>query len=211
MAITTPWLTAAKTLNPAVGHSLPIAQFFEGGVNLTQSDLGGTCFNTFIGDTRSSATVNATLFDFSRGQLGDCRSRLETTPKDGSGGVIGDTDGDGLPEVTIGTGAAGVDVTDSANLIIQGTDTWSGTLHFFLCGPIATGTCDTGGVEIGSGTPVNQDTVMPVLSGSAHLTSVGRYCWRGFFDSATEGVQDATDSTAGECFEVLPVTADAHH
>ena len=205
VAITTPWLTAAKTLNPQVGHSLPIAQFFEGGVNLTQSDLGGTCFNTFIADTRSSAELNATLFDFSRGQLGDCVTGLETTPKNGSGGDIGDTDGDGLPEVTIGTGAAGVDVTDSANLIVEGTDTWSGTLHFFLCGPIATGTCDTGGLEIGSGTPVNQDTVMPVLSGSAHLTSVGRYCWRGFFDSATEGVDDATDSTAGECFEVLPV------
>ena len=42
--ITTPWLTAAKTLNPPVGHNLPIAQFFEGGVNLTQSDLGGACF-----------------------------------------------------------------------------------------------------------------------------------------------------------------------
>ena len=85
VAITTPWLTAAKTLNPAVGHSLPIAQFFEGGVNLTQSDLGGTCFNTFIGDTRSSATLNATLFDFSRGQLGDCRS----TPGDDAEERIG--------------------------------------------------------------------------------------------------------------------------
>ncbi len=47
---------------------------------------------------------------------------------------------------------------------------------------------------------------MPVVSDPAHLTSVGRYCWRGFFDSATEGVDDRTDSTAGECFEVLPVT-----
>jgi hypothetical protein len=122
------------------------------------------------------------------------------------GGGIGDTDGDGLPEVTIGTGAAGVDVTDSANLTVEGADTWSGTLHFFLCGPIATGTCDTGGLEIGSGTPVNQGTVMPVLSDSANLTSVGRYCWRGFFDSATEDVDDDTDSSIGECFEVLPVT-----
>jgi hypothetical protein len=52
------------------------------------------------------------------------------------GGGIGDTDGDGLPEVTIGTGAAGVDVTDSANLTVEGADTWSGTLHFFLCGPM---------------------------------------------------------------------------
>ncbi len=76
-------------------------------------------------------------------------------------------------------------MTDSADLSVEGATTWSGTLHFFLCGPIATGTCDTGGLEIGTGTPVNQDTEMPVLSDSANLTSVGRYCWRGFFDSDT--------------------------
>ena len=47
---------------------------------------------------------------------------------------------------------------------------------------------------------------MPVLSDAANLTSVGRYCWRGFFDSDTTGVGDQTDSSEGECFEVLPVT-----
>ena len=86
--ITTPWLTAAKVLNPDVGHDLPIALFFEGGVNLTQSDLGGTCFNTFIADTRSSAEPNATLFDFSRGQLGLCTTDVETTPVDNAGTPI---------------------------------------------------------------------------------------------------------------------------
>ncbi|MGH3083625.1 MAG: hypothetical protein ACRDNP_06105, partial [Gaiellaceae bacterium] len=201
--ITTPWLTVNKF---SVGHSLEQREFFEGGINLTDTGLGGKCFNTFLASTRASQELGANLHDFSRGQLGACVTELTTTPKDGLGGDIVDTDDDGLPEVTIGTGAAGVDVTDSANLTVEGVDTWSGTLHFFLCGPIATGTCDTGGLEIGSGTPVNQDTVMPVLSGSANLTSVGRYCWRGFFDSATEDVDDGTDSSIGECFEVLPVT-----
>jgi hypothetical protein len=201
--ITTPWLTVNKF---SVGHSLEQREFFEGGINLTDTGLGGKCFNTFLASTRASQELGANLHDFSRGQLGACVTELTTTPKDGLGGDIVDTDGDGLPEVTIGTGAAGVDVTDSANLTVEGADIWSGTLHFFLCGPIATGTCDTGGLEIGSGTPVNQDTVMPVLSGSANLTSVGRYCWRGFFDSATEDVDDDTDSSIGECFEVLPVT-----
>jgi len=46
-AITTPWLTAAKS---TVGNSLPVAQFFEGGVNLTNSGLGGKCFNVFLGE-----------------------------------------------------------------------------------------------------------------------------------------------------------------
>ncbi len=39
--ITTPWLTAAKTLSPQVGHSLPTSQFFEGGVNLTDRSRRG--------------------------------------------------------------------------------------------------------------------------------------------------------------------------
>jgi hypothetical protein len=34
---------------------------------------------------------------------------------------------------------------------------------------------------------------------------VGRYCWRGEFVSDTTGVDDQTDSSEGECFEVLPV------
>lgn len=201
--ITTPWLTANK--DDGVGHSLRQAEFFEGGVNLTDNNLGGKCFTTFIADTRSSQSLTATLFDFSRGQLGACVTELTTTPANSGGTPLTDSDGDLLPDIAIGTGSAGVDVRDSADLNVIGADTWSGTLHFFLCGPIATGTCDTGGLEIGAGTAVNQDTVMPVLSGSAHLTSVGRYCWRGFFDSATEGVGDQTDSSLGECFEVLPV------
>src|SRR3989442_15838667 len=37
--VTTPWLTAAKTTG--VGNSLPVAQFFEGGLNLTKANLAG--------------------------------------------------------------------------------------------------------------------------------------------------------------------------
>jgi len=186
-----PWLTANK--QDGVGHSLRVSEFYEGGINLTDLDLGGRCFNTFIGNTRSSTSLTATIFDFSLGQLGSCDSTLVTTPSAGSGG-----------SVSIGTGS--VSVTDSADLDVTGVNTWSGTLSFFLCGPIASGTCDTGGVPIGSAVAVNQGTSMPVVSEAATLTSAGRYCWRGFFDSATQGVPDATDSSTGECFTVTPVT-----
>ena len=64
MTITTPWLTAAKT---TVGHTLPTALFFEARPEPDPSDLGGKCFNTFLGDTRSSTSLTATLFDFSGG------------------------------------------------------------------------------------------------------------------------------------------------
>jgi hypothetical protein len=190
--ITTPWLTSNKQDGP--GHSLRTSEFFEGGLNLTLAGLGGRCFNTFTADTRSSTSLTATLFDFSLGILGSCDSTLVTTPSAGSGG-----------SVSIGTGS--VNVTDSADLDVTGADTWSGTLSFFLCGPIAApATCTTGGTQIGSAVAVNQGTTMPVVSAAATVTSAGRYCWRGFFDSATEGVPDATDSSTGECFTVNPVT-----
>ena len=62
------WLTAQKT---TVGHTLGTALFFEAGLNLTES-AGGQCFSTFLGDTRSSTSLTATLFDFSGGTLGEC-------------------------------------------------------------------------------------------------------------------------------------------
>jgi hypothetical protein len=202
--VQSPWAYQSK-ISGSPANTLYAGGLMEGGVDLTTLGLEG-CFSNFLATTRSSPEIGSTLKDFLLGSFEVCEAELKTTPKDGTGGDISDTDDDGLPEVTIGTGDAGVDVTDSANLTVEGANTWSGTLHFFLCGPIASGTCDTGGLEIGTGTAVNQDTVMPVVSDSANLTSVGRYCWRGFFDSATEGVDDQTDSSEGECFEVLPVT-----
>ena len=68
-----------------MGNKLRTAEFFEGGLNLTQEGLGGKCFNTFIGDTRSSTSLTATLFDFAAGQLGSCESNITTTPKKGDG------------------------------------------------------------------------------------------------------------------------------
>jgi hypothetical protein len=206
--VQSPWAYQSK-ISGSPADTLYAGALMEGGIDLTTLGLEG-CFSSFLAETRSSPEIGAQLKDFLLGNFEVCQSALTTTPADSGGTPLTDHDGDGLPDVTIGTGNAGVDVTDSANLTVEGTSTWSGTLNFFLCGPIASGTCDTGGVEIDDadppdGTAVNQDTVMPVVSDTAHLTSVGRYCWRGFFDSATEGVDDQTDSRETECFEVLPV------
>jgi hypothetical protein len=81
--ITTPWPTSNKT--DGAGHTLQASEFFEGGLDLTRSNLGGHCFNVFIGDTRSSQSLTATLFDFARGQLGECTSSTVTTPKESDG------------------------------------------------------------------------------------------------------------------------------
>lgn len=208
--ITTPWQTAAKT---TIGNSLPIAQFFEGGINLTDSNLGGKCFNSFLGDTRSSTSLTATLFDFAGGQLGACTSGIVTTPQTGAGA--------NLTSTPIGTSAR-VDVRDHAEITVTGASTFGGTVKFFLCGPLAaasTENCSTGGVQIGS--PAGGESVSgsngtaSLNSDTATLTSAGRYCWRAEYSGdAGVGVPASKDpsrsvadgGTTSECFTINPVT-----
>ena len=206
VAITTPWPTAAKTLNPPVGNSLPIAQFFEGGVNLTQEDLGGKCFNTFIGDTRSSTSLTSTLFDYSRGQLGDCESGIVTTPRDAAG--------DTIPAAGLSIGSGSVDVFDRAVITVTGVDDFGGTVAFSLCGPLALNTasnCQSGGAAISTETVTGANGTATVNSDTITLTSIGRYCWRAVYsgdpDTGVPGSSDPADATnISECFKVNPVT-----
>jgi hypothetical protein len=205
--ITTPWLTAAKT---TVGNSLPTAQFFEGGLNLTDANLAGKCFNTFMGDTRSSTSLTATLFDYSLGVLGDCESGILTTPQTGAGADI-------TAPLSIGT-AARVEVRDKAVITVDGTDgPFDGTVKFYLCGPLAldsTSNCSTGGVQIGdpaAGEAVSGSAgTATVYSDTATLTSAGRYCWRAEYSGdpavGVPGSNDPEDATnVSECFSVNPV------
>jgi hypothetical protein len=177
-------------------HTYLNGELYEGGINLSLLGLADECFAGIAAETRSSTSTTATLKDFVLGSFGHCDSSVVTTPKNGSGGAIPQ---DGL---SIGTGT--VTAKDSAQLTVHGTPTWSGTLSFHLCGPIASGTCTTGGADIGS-VSVNQSTQQPVLSDAATLTSAGRYCWRGDFVADTEGVPPSSDSSTGECFQVNPV------
>jgi hypothetical protein len=192
-AITTPWLTANST--DGVDHSLQPTEFFEGGINLTQTGLANKCFNTFVGDTRSSQSLGATLFDYARGSLGSCESSLVTTPS--------------APSLSIGTGS--VTATDSALLAVSPATSFTGTLSFHLCGPIAAAVpptnCQTGGTEILPAVAVTGNGTY--LSAAATITSAGTYCWRANFTSTSTGVPPAVDPTDAtsqtECFVVLPV------
>ena len=205
--ITTPWLTA--NAKDKVAHSLRTSEFFEGGVNLTDLHLGGKCFNTFIGDTRSSTSLTATLFDFALGVTGSCTSTTVTAPKYDNGTSFVDVPAAG---VSIGANAR-VNVRDSALLTVDGVDSYAGNVTFSLCGPLdltSTTNCQTGGVQIGS--PVNVAGTSPetVLGPIATLTSAGRYCWRADYSGdTTAGVppsSDPSDATSvSECFKVNPV------
>jgi hypothetical protein len=195
--ITTPWLTS--NFKDGVGHTLRTAEFFEGGLNLSDANLGGRCFNTFLGDTRSSQSLTATLFDYSLGVLGECIPTMATQAS---------TNG----TVTIGTG-----VTDTATITIIGADNPddpTGDVTFFLCGPIAAGAdCSTDGTNIGTGTldggANTTDGIATATSPEVNTpTSVtgnlapGHYCFRAEWpgDSNYSGTSH-TDSTS-ECFDV---------
>ena len=198
--ITVPWRAADATLG--VGNTVVPPDFFEGAINLTEAfrNVGGTapsCFNTFIADTRSSQSATATLFDFARGSLGECKTTLSTQANAASPLSIGS-----------GTVSSG---TDTATLTITGTANWSGTLTWWLCGPIASpALCDAHGVQVTSRT-VNQSSLPAAfVSDTATLTSAGRYCWHAHFEpdqaSKDAGVDPADDDGTNECFIVNPVT-----
>lgn len=73
--ITTPWATQDKTSGP---NTLAISEFFESGFNLTDS-FGVApgeepCFSSFLLETRSSSSLDATLKDFAAGALETCGS-----------------------------------------------------------------------------------------------------------------------------------------
>jgi hypothetical protein len=173
-AIATPWLTASGKFT---GNSLPTSQFFEGGINLTQTNLIG-CFNEFIGDTRSSQSLTATLFDYAEGVLGGCNATLTTTPSSGGANYANAV----LP---------GTSVTDTATITVgePTNPTPTGFVTFFLCGPSQltpanTGLCSSGGSQVGSPVQI-VDAGGDATHGDGTATSAavapltpGRYCFR---------------------------------
>ncbi len=188
-SITTPWLTS--NAKGGVGHSLLTSEFYEGGLDLTANNLGGKCFNVFTGDTRSSQSLTATLFDYSLGNLGECTSTTVTTPS----------------VTTSEIPASGtLSVTDSAKIGVTGISAFTGTLTFFICGPSAlasTGSCTTGGDQIGTTQTIHAAGTFS--STPATVTEVGRYCWRAEFSGdSVAGVPGSKDDSTGECFTVTP-------
>ena len=196
--ITTPWKTANSV--DGYGNTLRPSEFFEGGVNLSFLELDGSCFNTFVGDTRSSTSLTATIFDYARGVLGQCTSTTTTSPVDA-------TDTTKPPATTIpgDPDDAVVTVKDRTVIDVTGIATFSGSITWNLCGPTAAAslvTCDSGGVSIGSQNITAEGTY---YSPTARVTAAGRYCFRAEFSGdLAAGVPGSSDHSATECFTVAP-------
>jgi hypothetical protein len=170
----------------------------QAAVSFTPATVGQYTFvASYTGSTPNTLGVAATPCGSqpSNEKVSVGSSSVVTTPSVGAGG-------------TSITTAGSIHVTDSALVTVNGIDTWSGTVAFHLCGPIAApANCSTGGTAAGTAT-VNQGSTTGV-SDSTEVTSAGRYCWRGDFTSGTAGVppaHDPSDTTSvTECFVVNPV------
>jgi len=162
--ITTPWLTA--NFKDKVGNDLRTAEFFEGGINLTDLDLGGRCFSTFIGDTRSSTSLTATLFDFASGTTGSCESGISTAQA-------------WVPN-------------DSATVTVTGTSVWAGNVTFTLYDNL---TCNGNILYTETPTPApnvsNSNPTVSTSNTTAYLAT-GSFSWKAVFtpdaESAANGV-----------------------
>lgn len=196
--IATPWLTSDATLG--VGRDQIVSpDFFEGGIDVTTlfglvGQAAPGCFNTVVPDTRSSASTTATLFDFVAVKLGECHSSTVTTPVDA-------TDHNLPPASSIPADPASsaVTVQDKATITVTGISSFSGSIQWFICGTLSSGTCDSGGVDLGATTAnASGDFFSPVTT----ITAAGRYCFRAEFSSTTTGVPASSDHSSGECFTV---------
>jgi len=197
---TSPWPFLDKSGNANFLNG----EFYEGGINLTLLGLADECFSSIAAESRSSTSTTATLKDFVLGQFAQCSAALSTTPSAGAGGVV----------------APGTSVTDLATIQGAGTanpPTPTGNVTFSICGPIATGTCATGGTQVGSPVALAASSPPP---GEAQATSAavntagsplapGRYCFRAEWPGDTNYPTPLTHSGTGdsECFVVQDTTS----
>jgi hypothetical protein len=214
-----PWPFTPKA---GTANSFADGELFEGGLDLTGLNLGGACFSSFLLNTRSSQSGTSVLQDFALGGFGKCTTTV-TTQQAGNSSSI-----DNGGTAANGTASPG---TDAASVTVQGTQTWGGTLKFYLCGPLTSGqVCSDSGTSAGvlvNTITISQSTAQPISSATtaanggdphpATLTSAGNYCWFATFKadatSKANGVPDGDDHTgtppadpASECFTVAPVT-----
>lgn len=66
-----PWLTETKQPGNTPSNDLHISEFFEGKINLSTLGLVG-CFTQYMGVTRSSTSLTATIFDYALGDFNLC-------------------------------------------------------------------------------------------------------------------------------------------
>jgi uncharacterized repeat protein (TIGR01451 family)/fimbrial isopeptide formation D2 family protein len=184
-----PWAFTDKSGS----HDFLAGELFEGGINLTALGLDSGCFTSFIAETRSSQSVDATLSDFAGGTFSFCKPPTIATQVKQGDQSLG----------SVGTINKGESVQDTATL--TGTKgTVAGSVVFSVCfNAAAAPDCSSGGTKVGatktlSGGSATSDSFTPA--------DVGFYCFRVDYTPAAGSKYLAAShtNTTTECFRVLP-------
>jgi len=193
--ITSPWPFVDK----ANSTDIRAGEFVEGGINLTFLGLADECFSSFLAETRSSTSVNATLKDFIGGQFDVCEATLSTAPSVGAGATV----------------TPGTPVTDIATVVGNNpAKTPTGTVTFSLCGPTAldsTALCTTGGTSAGTGTLSGSGGTATATSSAVNTVASplapGRWCFRADWPGDINYIGALTHAGTGnsECFIVAKI------
>jgi hypothetical protein len=154
----------------------------------------------YVGALVEYGGVNGTNECFTVAKI---NTQTVTTPVDSSG-------------TSVSTVTLGSTVYDKA--VVTGTSVGgdpTGTVSFFICGPIASGTCD-GTTNVGTAVTGNPVTLVSdgnsstytssATSGGVTPTAVGRYCFRGEYSGSTV-YNSSSDSATTECFTVTDTTS----
>jgi uncharacterized repeat protein (TIGR01451 family) len=187
--ISSPWTPTSHQTNTFTEAAIDLTNVFSAG------STSGPCFSNFLGETRSSQEITATLKDFGGGLLNTC-----TQP----------------PVATTASGHGSVQFPGSAQhdrATVAGTPTPTGTATFFLCSPgqVTGAGCPSGaGTQVGAPVALNVGVAQstPDVTGSTtpNDLALGTYCW-GVQYTPDQASQDiylssyGTDNT-NECFTV---------
>ena len=197
-----------------VDDEVPSGGLLEGGINLSDLGLEG-CFSSFMATTRSSASLTADPKDFILGSFEACGVGVTTTPSNPDDDSV-------ITEITLGDS-----VYDHA--VVQGTGGGpepTGDVTFFICAPDELdelddgdpttpddnpATCDVGGTQVGSAVTLDPganttDAQATADSDPYEPDAVGTWCWRGEY-SGDDIYGAATDSSLGECFDVIDTSS----
>ena len=191
-----PWLTKTKTSNPSQpglgSDDLDIGEFFEGGIDLTASQLSG-CFSTTQFNTRSSAEPGATLFDFTTTSFPLCTITVDK---------FCDTSVANNPHVTQVSG--GEDTLNTTfKVVITGTGTISSPVtlkedHVFVTGESCKITAISGGTGSPTTFPINLGStpvqVSTSLTGPINVTVVCESVTNPLINAVTASAGGLTDS-----------------
>jgi hypothetical protein len=198
-----PWTFTDK----AGSNDFRQGELFEAGINISDPsiNLGGQCFASFVAETRASTSTTAVLKDFVVGGFQTCVPGM-TTQVSNAGPVT-----------------PGTSITDTATITVTGAlnpPDPTGTVTFYLCGPLGAGAtgCASGGTNVGTGTLANQTggtttdgiavATSPAVNTAGSPLAAGRYCFRAEWPGDTNyiGAVTHTNNTT-ECFTVKDTTA----